>query len=80
MMLKMGDRLILFMLGVVMCRQKPRLPFGCSQAEQFGGVAVHLACQLLDGERSRHGNKLRHGGYVEPAVVGFNKHSLSWSD
>ena len=50
MMLKMGDRLILFMLGVVMCKQKPRLPFGCSQAEQFGGIAVHLACQLLDGE------------------------------
>ena len=50
MMLKMGDRLILFMLGVVMCRQKPRLPFGCSQAEQFGGIAVHLASQLLDGE------------------------------
>ena len=80
MMLKMGDRLILFMLGVVMCRQKPRLPFGCSQAEQFGGIAVHSACQLLDGERSCPGNKLSHGGDVELAVVGFNKQALSWSD
>ena len=80
MMLKMGDRMILFMLGVVMCKQKPRLPFGCSQAEQFGGIAVHSACQLLDGERSRPGNKLSHGDDVEPAVVGFNKHSLSRSD
>ena len=26
MMLKMGDRLILFMIGVVMCRHKPRVP------------------------------------------------------
>ena len=80
MMLKMGDRLILFMLGVVMCRQKPRLPFDCSQAEQFGGIAVHLASQLLDGERSCLSNNLRHGGDVEAAVVGFNKHSISWSD
>ena len=80
MMLKMGDRLIVFKCGVVMCSQKPRLPFGCSQAEQFGGIAVHLASQLLDGERSRPGNKLRHRGDVKLAVVGFNKHSLSRSD
>ena len=26
MMLKMGDRVILFMLGVVMCKQKTRVP------------------------------------------------------